>query len=31
MYPYHRARELFALLGDFTANMPDEMNLILSW
>ena len=28
VYPYHRARELFALLGEFTANMPDEMNII---
>ena len=28
VYPYHTARELFALMGDFTANMPDEMNII---
>ena len=28
MYPYHKARELFALMDDFTANMPDEMNII---
>ena len=28
VYPYDRARELFALVGEFTAEMPDEMNLI---
>ncbi len=28
VYPYDRARELFALMGEFTANMPDEMNII---
>ena len=28
VYPYEKARELLALVGDFTANMPDEMNLI---
>lgn len=28
VYPYHKARELFALLGEFTATMPDDMNLI---
>ena len=28
MYPYNKARELFALMGEFTANMPDEMNII---
>ena len=28
VYPYHKARGLFALMGEFTANMPDEMNII---
>ena len=28
VYPYSKARELFALVGEFTANMPDEMNII---
>ena len=28
VYPYDKAREFFALVGDLTANMPDEMNLI---
>ena len=28
VYPYDKARELFALMGEFTANMPDEMNII---
>ena len=28
VYPYEKARELFALMGEFTANMPDEMNII---
>ncbi len=29
VYPYAKARELFALVGEFTANMPDEMNIIV--
>ena len=29
VYPYHKARELFALVGEFTASMPDEMNIIV--
>ena len=28
VYPYRKARELFALLGEFTASMPDEMNIV---
>ena len=28
VYPYDRARDLFALMGEFTADMPDEMNII---
>ncbi len=28
VYPYYKARELFVLMGDFTANMLDEMNII---
>ena len=28
VYPYDKAKELFALVGEFTANMPDEMNII---
>ena len=27
-YPYSRAREFFALVNEFTANMPDEVNLV---
>ena len=27
-YPYDKVREFFALVGDLTANMPDELNLI---
>ena len=28
VYPYEKARELFALVGEFTTHMPDEMNII---
>ncbi len=28
LYRYDQVRELFALLNEFTANMPDEMNII---
>ena len=28
VYPYRKARELFARLGEFTAGMPDAMNLV---
>ena len=28
VYPYAKARGLFALMGEFTANMPGEMNTI---
>lgn len=28
VYPYDRAREFFALVDEFAAEMPDEMNLI---
>ena len=28
VYPYDKVREFFSLIGDLTANMPDEMNLI---
>ena len=28
VYPYDKAKELLALVGEFAANMPDEMNLI---
>ena len=27
-YPYDRAREFFAAVNEFTADMPDEMNLV---
>ena len=27
-YPYGRAREFFAMVGEVTANMPDELNLL---
>ena len=29
VYPYDKARELLALVGEFTANMPDEMNIVV--
>ena len=28
VYSYDKVREFFALINDFTANMPDEMNII---
>ncbi len=28
VYPFDKVREFFALVGELTANMPDEMNLI---
>ena len=28
IYPYDVVRDFFALVGEFTANMPDEMNII---
>ena len=28
VYPYDQARKLLALVGEFAANMPDEMNVI---
>ena len=28
VYPYDKAREFFALVGEFAGSMPDEMNLI---
>ena len=28
VYPYDRVRDFFGLISEFTANMPDEMNII---